>query len=328
MSPLSRGNSSKPLVNFAEYVDSVNKQNLKSKTKQQERRANEAHAKSKEHIQPQAGKSSKPTLDDDLFKNKNVRFDHSATSKKIDLGPSQQTESTSEVNQFSDLPSEKKRPENRFSQPLSAIKTNLRNSHSADELQDQLIQEDLFYLKSNKKAGKLLDLKGQAMETANFMVGSRRQLQELSNPSTPIKDDFDKFMELGLCEKARDGGSQNRVNAASRSRSCRKAFDKENDPNLYNFRPMLAKKSLEIASKMGDPGERLVNNMQNRRKNIEDMVKSRLQNDCSFTPKINRKSRFIDEKNMLINDLNGFAVSRHQKLYLKVIFETNARCWN
>lgn len=78
---------------------------------------------------------------------------------------------------------------------------------------------------------------------------------------------------------------------------------------------MLSKKSLQIAAKLGDPEERLYRKKQKKR-NIEDMVKAKLSNACTFTPKINRKSRYLDEKNALLKEnITHSKVSRHEKLY-------------
>lgn len=70
-----------------------------------------------------------------------------------------------------------------------------------------------------------------------------------------------------------------------------------------------------MANKLGDPEDRLLRK-QDKKRSIEDMVRAKLSDVCTFTPKINRKSRYIDEKNsVLTENLAHSSVSRHEKLY-------------
>ena len=78
------------------------------------------------------------------------------------------------------------------------------------------------------------------------------------------------------------------------------------------FRPLLCKKSLAIAANFGDPRERLVSK-RNDHKSMNDYELK----ECTFTPKINRKSRYLDDK--IEEDICDNNQTRHEQLYNKML---------
>lgn len=109
--------------------------------------------------------------------------------------------------------------------------------------------------------------------------------------------------------------SRTSVSPPGRSASRRSELNKSHKKckaEKFPFRPLLTKKSIQMASKLGDPNNRLMSSKSVKKSRMEDAVKKKLLEACTFTPKINRKSRFIDER---LNDEEEELPTRHEKLY-------------
>lgn len=95
-------------------------------------------------------------------------------------------------------------------------------------------------------------------------------------------------------------------------------IQKDTERSLGSFRPQINKKSLEIASKLGDPFERLASINGERQKQLKKKAQQEMDRDLTFKPKINKSSEVLDEhfKNHLFN---GDQLYRWDQLYLMVI---------
>lgn len=131
------------------------------------------------------------------------------------------------------------------------------------------------------------------------------------------KEIYDRFMEIQLTEEGTEDCRQHE-HPLSAEKYIKRPQDDDHEVDRVLFRPLLTKKSLQIASKLGDPAERLLADASVKKRRIEESVRHKMSFDCTFTPKINRKSRYLDERKMIIKDSTGLSVSRHDKLYLEV----------
>ena len=133
------------------------------------------------------------------------------------------------------------------------------------------------------------------------------------------KEIYDRFLEIQLTEIGTED-SKYHQHPLSAEKMYRRPQEDESEVDRVFFRPLLTKKSLQIASKMGDPADRLLANVSVKKRKIEESVRHKMSFDCTFTPKINKKSRYLDERKMIIKDSTGLSVSRHDKLYLEVTY--------
>jgi len=385
------GHTQKPLINFAEYVTTVQKKIRKDNQLKQRRKKKQSAKKNEKQIfeleeQDQKSAVSKWSRPDenDMLKSKNIKFDYSESK----AGQGDQTNITfpCEVSDVDFLHQKSIGDKTKVDylksdsiqiqapwQPMMATSSNHRSNstqRTTAMANKELFEKHVHFTDDNSApvyrprvpAGSLQNV--QSNTGTNSVLNSERlgktscfvdglnaedryqqspfgkliheeglmpiDIQPKSQPKDDIamkpkfeeKQVFDKFKCLDVHEQLSDDRSKSRSHCHTNNNSAMKAtghLPAESDPSKPNFRPMLTKKSMEIASKLGDPVDRLVHGVTARKKHIEDVVKLKINNDCTFTPKINRKSRFIDEKSMILNENSGLQVSRHDKLYLKVV---------
>ena len=381
------------MVNFAEYISSVQKEIRKKKQaskrrKQESAKKNEKEIfeleeqdeKKKECSEFDAGgrrsECDRESISKDPFHDKNIKFDYSDQSAKFfdgelhknscfegsESGTStyQKSISVLKAENLGDtsfngisitLPAVSQKSGNRNQNISSNMKTSeakeedyMMNEMSGvnfqfhettpqtDQLKTKSIQSRIFVQHESDKS--VPSYKGDLLmnvSTPNKVICSSRDLLKINVEPTDSKnrnktkninnenqDVFERFIGLDLNEDYLDEPQKHRQNNSALKMSGF-MVEREIEGNRPQFRPLLTKKSLEIASKMGDPVDRLVNCVGEKKKQSEDVWNLKMSADCTFTPKINRKSRYLDERNMILKDRTGLSVSRHDKLYLKVV---------
>lgn len=137
----------------------------------------------------------------------------------------------------------------------------------------------------------------------------RREKRERPEFET-VMSEFTEFMQIS---KKTSVDPSKELNRSATPSKISKTPKKRVEQDQFLFRPMLTKKSLVIASRLEEPSKRLISKKVKSKRKIEDIVKDKMERMCTFTPKINRKSRYIDEKSNIF--ANHEKPARHDKLY-------------
>ena len=380
----------KQLINFAEYISTVQRENRKKKQANRRKKQESAKKNEKEifeleeecekekFVEPeleQKSQRSKSQHQHDPFFDKNVKFDYSDRSAKFldgskhhscydisECEASQLQKSTSALLKYEpkkdasfnglsfsqNLVSPSAHHVRSCSQRASYLKESDKDepkssvidsfiarkesSNSSKRLpsgrgtnRDELDVCAALTLEQKSSSGKFEAHsparsfnKSQALVKINVEPNDQKGQSLSRSIKFENKNVFDRFMELDICEQQSDEKCRYKGNTSAAKLGAT-FTEREGEVFRPQFRPLLTKKSLEIASKLGDPVDRLVRFAGAKKRQIEDDARTKMFSDCTFTPKINRKSRYLDEKNMILRDNTGLSVSRHDKLYLKVL---------